>query len=82
MTPSPTAVWPQVAFASDFNSEWNQMPLLLKYSKATGVGSLLDHTFVGMQKAMENPLFQVENRCGCAEESCVHREDSCYTSQT
>ena len=50
----------QVAFASDFDSEWNQMPLLLKHSRATGVGSLLDHTFIGMQKAMDNPLYQVE----------------------
>lgn len=50
----------QVAFASDFDSEWNQMPLLLKYSKATGVGSLLDYTFLGMQKVMNNPLFKVE----------------------
>ena len=50
----------QVAFASDFDSEWNHMPLLLKHSRATGVGSLLDHTFIGMQKAMDNPLYQVE----------------------
>eukprot|EP00731_Ephydatia_muelleri_P004561 Em0002g737a len=47
-----------VAFASDFDSEWNHMPLLLKHSRATGVGSLLDHTFFGMQKAMDNPLYQ------------------------
>ncbi|KAL5497025.1 hypothetical protein EMCRGX_G013418 [Ephydatia muelleri] len=50
----------EVAFASDFDSEWNHMPLLLKHSRATGVGSLLDHTFIGMQKAMDNPLYQVE----------------------
>ena len=54
----------QVAFASDFDSEWNQMPLLLKHSRATGVGSLLDHTFIGMQKAMDNPLYQVEWKGG------------------
>ena len=38
------------------------MPLLLKHSRATGVGSLLDHTFIGMQKAF--PEWKGWGGCG------------------
>ena len=46
----------QVAFASDFTSEWKSKELgLSKHS----LGFLVGLTFKGAQKRFENPLYQV-----------------------